>query len=893
VAETESLPAWTALYETDQLISAKSFDLRRTARSCFELGLRVSGAEVGFLAVLDRRQDLVVQASKGVDDEAILEEPRLAKLFEQALTQARILVETSFTGGGPLPLRLANLLVVPLLLKIRPLDDGDQPARERRRYPGNVVKKPIALLFLAAPAGPEPSARLVDLLELTASHLSEVLVNANLYHDATRDALTDLYRRPELERHLAVETRLAKHSDAPVALMMVDIDDLGRINQEHGRARGDKIISRVARLVRAQVREGDACVRYGGEEFAVILPRTDPDGAVATAEKVRKAVEDYPGFGSGVDVRVSVSVAVFPHHADSPERLLRKADQTLFMAKQEGGNRVLSWHRRIPKHALRSDKLLGIITGNQAKDYRNVMLLLDTIVIVNSVLGRQQVLATLLDMMLQLSGCARGILYLEKLGAMASELSLDGRGREASTDGVCKDVFERVRKQPLALLIHADDDDDDAELAASARDLGLEVVIALPLVVKGKTIGLLYLDAPERNPELEESDLIFMQALARELGNALEKSTLYQENLEQKEALEELTSRLAQKVQAQASELAEANRNLSELKLRFNYDQIVGKSEPMQRLFKLLDRITNSNVQVLIQGETGTGKELVAQALHYNGPRRDAPFVSVNCSAISESLMESELFGHVKGAFTGADRDKPGLFEQADGGTIFLDEVQDMSSSMQRELLRVLQEGEVRRVGGKDVIRVDVRVISATNRDLRKLVQDGQFRQDLFYRLNVVSTDLPPLRDRKEDIPLIVEKLLSTVTTPEGRSIKVGKEALRAILRYDWPGNVRELQNQIEKAALLMEGDTILEEHLRFDGEAAPRTGVSALFDLSYSDAKAAFAKEYLKAALARNGGNVTRAAGESGVVRSSFHKMMRKHDVSAKDFSGGPDVTR
>ena len=199
---------------------------------------------------------------------------------------------------------------------------------------------------------------------------------------------------------------------------------------------------------------------------------------------------------------------------------------------------------------------------------------------------------------------------------------------------------------------------------------------------------------------------------------------------------------------------------------------------------------------------------------------------------------------------------------------------------MQAKLLRVLQEGEVRRVGGKDVIRVDVRVISATNRDLRTLVQDGQFRQDLFYRLNVVSTDLPPLRDRKEDIPLIVEKLLATTTTPEGRQVKVSKEALRAILRYDWPGNVRELQNQIEKAALLMEGDTILEEHFRFDGESSPKSGVSALFDLSYN-------------ALARNGGNVTRAASESGVVRSSFHKMMRKHDVSAKDFSGAPDVTR
>jgi transcriptional regulator with PAS, ATPase and Fis domain len=385
-----------------------------------------------------------------------------------------------------------------------------------------------------------------------------------------------------------------------------------------------------------------------------------------------------------------------------------------------------------------------------------------------------------------------------------------------------------------------------------------------------------------------------MRALARELGTALEKSRLYLENLEQKKELEELTTRLAQKVQAQATELADLNRNLSQLQLRFNYDKIVGKSEAMQKVFKLLDRITDTDVPVLIQGETGTGKELVARALHVNGPRREGPFVSVNCSAISESLMESELFGHVKGAFTGADRDKQGLFEQAHGGTIFLDEVQDMSVSMQRELLRVLQEGEIRRVGGKDIIYVDVRVVSACNKDLRELVKTHNFRQDLFYRLNVVSIELPPLRDRKEDIPLIVSRLLEDARTPDGRSVKLDKDALRAILRYDWPGNVRQLQNFIEKATLLIDGDTIRAEHFNLDGESrsGTTTGISRLFEIDYSDAKQAFAREYLKAVLARNGGNVTRAAAEASIVRSSFHKMMRKHGISAKDFGSAKDLT-
>ncbi len=897
----EELSAWTVLYETDRLISAKSFDFARTARTQLEVAMKLAGAEAGFVASLDRGQDLVLIASRGVDETAVLEEPRLSPIYEQALGEGAPVVREGVLAGPSLP-RLtgaATVAAIPLRLHLRPIGGaGEQPAREgereRRRYPGAHLVRPLGLLFVACPPRPVLSAHQLDLLEHVADATGEVLTNARLYHQATHDPLTDLFRRPELEQHLAVETTLAEHSDAPVALVMIDIDDLGRINRAQGRARGDRVIARVARLIRAKVRQGDAVFRYGGEEFALVLPGTDVEGALATAEKVRAAVEGYPGFGSDLEVRVSAGVAVFPHHADSASKLLRKADQTLFIAKQEGGNKALAWHRRIPRHALRSDKLIGILTGNQVKDYRNVMLLLDTIVVVNSLLERRQVLATLLDMLIQLSSCERGVLYLERDGQLAVELAQDGSGTAAEVADVCAEALERVRRQPLPVFVRADDDEEDADLAEGCRSRGLELAIALPLVVKGKPMGCMYLDSRRADPNFDETDLIFMQALTRELGNALEKARLYQENLEQKQALEELTARLAQKVQAQATELADLERNLSQLKLRFNYDKIVGKSEAMQKVFKLLDRITDTDVPVLVHGETGTGKELVARALHFNGPRSQGPFVSVNCSAISESLMESELFGHMKGSFTGADRDKPGLFEQADGGTIFLDEVQDMSPSMQRELLRVLQEGEVRRVGGKDIIHVDVRVISATNRDLRTLVKEGDFRQDLFYRLNVVSIELPPLKDRKEDIPLLVQRLLEDATTPDGRPVKLAKEALRTILRYDWPGNVRELQNAIEKAVLLMEGDTIEPDHLRLGGDGpAPTTGVSRLFELDYNEAKQHFAREYLKSALARNGGNVTKAATESGIVRSSFHKMMRKHGLAAKDFGSAKHVTR
>ena len=887
---------WTLLFDTHQLLSAKSFDFARAAQGQLDLAMRLAGASAGFVATCERGRELTVVASAGLDDDGIFEEPRLAPLFEEAFAGGVTVVREGIPAG-PSIRRLSGALtaaVVPLRLRLRPDAVIEPPGRERRAHPSGAWVKPLGLLFVACAPLPVLSGHQLELLEALAAACGDVLTSARLYQGATHDALTDLLRRPELEQHLAVETTIARHTDAPVALVMLDIDDLGRINRDHGRAQGDRVIARIARLIRAKVRAEDAVFRYGGEEFALVLPGTDADGALATAEKIRGAVEEYPGFGGGVRVHVSAGIAVFPHHADAPGKLLRKADQTLFMAKQQGGNRSLAWHRRIPRHALRSDKLIGILTGNQVKDYRNVMMLLDTIVVVNSLLEREQVLATLLDMLLQLSGAERGVLYLDRDGALVAEQAQDTGGVAQVPAQVCEPALERVARQSLPVFVHADDEEEEPELAEACRGLGLEMVLALPLVVKTKPVGCLYLDSSKPNPEFDETDLIFMQALVRELGNALEKARLYRENLEQKQALEELTARLAQKVQAQATELADLERNLSQLKLRFNYDKIVGKSEAMQKVFKLLDRITDTDVPVLIQGETGTGKELVARALHVNGPRSEGPFVSVNCSALSESLLESELFGHVRGAFTGADRDKPGLFEQAHGGTIFLDEVQDMSQAMQRELLRVLQEGEVRRVGGKEIIHVDVRVVSATNQDLRRLVKEHHFRQDLFYRLNVVSIELPPLKDRKEDVPLLVERFLEEARTLDGRPVKLAKDALRAMLRHDWPGNIRELQNAIEKSCLLMEGDTIEAEHLRLGGQGgAVTSGVSRLFELDYNEAKGAFAREYLKATLARNGGNVTRAATEAGVVRSSFHKMMRKHGIAAKDFGSAKNVTR
>lgn len=247
-----------------------------------------------------------------------------------------------------------------------------------------------------------------------------------------------------------------------------------------------------------------------------------------------------------------------------------------------------------------------------------------------------------------------------------------------------------------------------------------------------------------------------------------------------------------------------------QLKKKYEFSQIIGTSARMMDVYRLVERVANTDSTILILGESGTGKELVARALHFNSRRQYAPFVPINCSALPENLLESELFGHRKGAFTGAIQDKKGLFEEAEGGTIFLDEVGSMSAMLQNRLLRVLQEREVRRVGENTPIYVNVRVLAATNEPLEQKVKEGAFREDLYYRLNVIPITLPPLRDRLDDVPLLVAHFIKNKTQPEGgKTFQVTRQAMSAMCRHNWPGNVRELENAIERACVLCEANTI------------------------------------------------------------------------------------
>jgi DNA-binding NtrC family response regulator len=320
---------------------------------------------------------------------------------------------------------------------------------------------------------------------------------------------------------------------------------------------------------------------------------------------------------------------------------------------------------------------------------------------------------------------------------------------------------------------------------------------------------------------------------------------------------------------------------------RFGLAGLVGKSAKMQEVYTQIEKFAAARGVVLIQGESGTGKELVAKALHFNSPRKAGPFVVIDCGAIPEALQESELFGHEKGAFTGAIATKKGLFEEAHGGTLFLDEVAELAPGLQAKLLRALQDGEIRRVGGTKTLRVDARVIAATNRDLAAEVRDGAFREDLFYRLNVFPIFLPPLRERREDIPLLVDHFLDRIAQDGGGPLKrLSPEALRAMLAYPWPGNVRELEHALERAALLSEGETITARDLPPE-ILAPGDELTVSLPGSTEGFKETMARvirdvevRLIRRALAQSGSNRTEAARILGISRRALLYKLKEYNL-------------
>ncbi|MHC4079005.1 MAG: sigma-54-dependent transcriptional regulator [Planctomycetota bacterium] len=339
-----------------------------------------------------------------------------------------------------------------------------------------------------------------------------------------------------------------------------------------------------------------------------------------------------------------------------------------------------------------------------------------------------------------------------------------------------------------------------------------------------------------------------------------------------------------------------------ELQTRYRFESIIGSSRQMQEVYNLIERVAPTHSTVLIRGESGTGKELIARAIHFNSLRRSERFVAVDCGALSETILESEMFGHVKGAFTGAVTSRKGFFETADGGTLFLDEVGNISLAVQTRLLRVLQEREFKPVGASEIVKTDIRLIAATNKDLEKLVAKGEFREELYYRLNIVPIVVPPLRERQEDVPELAMHFLKKHRSGTGsQAAMIDQAAMDLLMQYSWPGNVRELENAVQRAMVLATGDRICSEHfppgVRF-GTSQVRISVPGTW-AELRDIKKALREEsvqdvermFVLDALARNGGNATKAAKAVGMLRTNFQALMKRHGVTREGLPSAQDA--
>ncbi len=397
------------------------------------------------------------------------------------------------------------------------------------------------------------------------------------------------------------------------------------------------------------------------------------------------------------------------------------------------------------------------------------------------------------------------------------------------------------------------------------QEMTIHSMICVPLETRKGLLGLLYA-LNKQDGTFCEKDLRLLEILSSTIAVAIENARLYGDLQRHVKSLEKENIRLK-----------------TELRNRYNKQGIIGSSTALQRVFALLDKVVATTTTVLIQGETGTGKELIAKAIHYNGPLRNKPFMAENCAALSENLLESELFGHVKGAFTGAVNEKKGLFEMARGGTIFLDEIADMPTAMQTKLLRVLQEGQVRPVGGSASRRVDFRLITAANRDLYEEVKKGGFREDLFYRIQVFPIVLPPLRERKEDIALLTAHFLKKYATKFKRPVvRLTPGAMDRLMQHDWPGNIRELEHEIERALTLAGKDeditaSYLSERVRgVSSQTDPQLEVST----SLSAAVSRLERRMVVDALNQTGGNRSQAARLLGLTRQGLLNKIARYNI-------------
>ncbi len=518
----------------------------------------------------------------------------------------------------------------------------------------------------------------------------------------------------------------------------------------------------------------------------------------------------------------------------------------------------------------------------------------------NSELDRGRLFDLVLDHAIDIVRAERGFLLLKgSEGGLefAASRNFAGDAVEGNELDISRSLASGVMESGEAICAVNAQEDERFRDVQSISMLGLRSVICVPLREHDQVVGALYLDNRLARRAFGPADQRMLEALADHAAIALRNARLFAEAsssrvelVEAQARVEALNGRLEQIVRGQSIELEElrgAFRARQTLETKYDYSEIIGRSAAVMETLRILDRVVDSDVPVHIHGESGTGKELIARAIHVHGRRNDCPFISENCAALTETLLESELFGYVRGAFTGAERDRKGLFELAHTGTLFLDEVGDMSQGMQRKLLRVLQEGEVRRVGAVEPIKVDVRIVSASNRDLHQMVADGEFRQDLYYRLRVLQIGMPPLRERREDVPLLVSHFLDReALRTGGKPVRLAPGVLESLTAYDWPGNVRELENECMRMVALsgeIVEPSVLSEQIRGHvPQSIPIGKPDVVRDLGQLVQNVEVAE--IEKALTLFGNNKTKAADALCISRFALQRKLEKYGIEIGD---------
>ena len=674
----------------------------------------------------------------------------------------------------------------------------DEPKRRDRRQGSEPLPLPaanrywLALSFETQPPGwlgqvsPPPEAR--PQWPVLLQQGTELLRFIHFNQALMRDPLTQLPSRQEFSHHLGE----CLHEQQAIAMLQVNPKNFHQINKKFGRDAGDQVIGEIAKRLTACLRKGDLLSRFGGALFAVALAGASEERAREVGEKICQQLRQSPYLQGAIELEFSIGIG---HSDEDPAlstedrrtALLQRSDQALLAAHALHGSQVIDWQDGCHTQMAQAiDRLSGIFTADTTTDYRNMLLLWDIANITATECLPDPLLQTSIERLQQVFAFDNaGLLTLEDNNLQL--ISLD--------DGDCLLTDPEFIQQQLPRLKQGLSEGQPCSL-----DHHQHLLFAVPLPDETQSHQLFWFQGQESDLQLDHHDQLLLSALARQLGRALTRALMEEETRQRQQ------------------------KTLNSLRNMVSDNNLVFCSPQMQSLMGQARRAAQTDITMLITGESGTGKEQLTKAIHKMSARQQYPLVVVDCSAIPDSLIESELFGHEKGAFTGAHQRRSGRILEANRGTLMLDEIGELPLQVQSKLLRVVQEKQLQPVGSNKVIDVDVRIIAVTNRDLQSEVEAGRFREDLYYRLNVLELKTPPLRDRTGDLLYLCEHFLTAFAQQyqmETKTLSPAAEAL--ILDYDWPGNIRQLQNRLLQAVVLCDTPQLQPKDLKLvDNEPKP-----------------------------------------------------------------------